>query len=345
MDENMTTKNKLLVEDARPETLQAIVALLTEQGYQVSAVAEDTTAHAEVSDFLDSIFQVSRDGLLSFRALRDEAGKIIDFDCTHANEIAAQMQQTPAEVLVGQSLLRQMPYFKELGLLDALINVVEQKQFLEQEVYLKEFNPPRWLQVNAVKYGDGLSMSVRDLTQRKELELQLAWQTTRDGLTQLANRRAVEEHFQREWKRCLRMQEPISVILADIDYFKFFNDSYGHLLGDECLIQVAKTLDKIAHRSTDLLGRFGGEEFILILPETPLPGAQKLAEEMARQVEALKIPHAMSSVSDYVTLSLGVASVIPGLEEADSEQLLVAADEALYTAKESGRNSICLAHP
>ena len=162
-----------------------------------------------------------------------------------------------------------------------------------------------------------------------------------DGLTQVANRRRFDEYLHEEWRRLAREQSPLSLILCDIDYFKLYNDNYGHLAGDFCLQQVAAVLRQCVRRPPDLVARYGGEEFALILPNTDARGAAFVAETVRQRVRGLRIPHAKSPVSQYVTLSLGVASTIPRLY-ASSQKLIGAADEALYQAKAEGRD--CLRH-
>ncbi len=157
-----------------------------------------------------------------------------------------------------------------------------------------------------------------------------------DGLTLVANRRRFDEYFDREWRRCARDQTPISLILCDIDYFKRYNDSCGHLAGDDCLRQVAAAINKGIMRPADLLARYGGEEFAVILPNTPSEGAVTVANRIQSQIRDLQIPHPASEMK-RVTLSLGVATKIPS-ESAKASELLAAADAALYLAKNQGRD-------
>jgi diguanylate cyclase (GGDEF)-like protein len=130
---------------------------------------------------------------------------------------------------------------------------------------------------------------------------------------------------------------PLSLILCDIDFFKKYNDTYGHQAGDACLRKVANALTFCAKRSVDLVARYGGEEFAVILPNTTTAGASQVAEEIREFVNSLKIPHAQSAVSEHVTLSLGVASMEPTLDTSPS-MLIATADAALYRAKAAGRN-------
>lgn len=161
-----------------------------------------------------------------------------------------------------------------------------------------------------------------------------------DGLTNIPNRRRFDETLENEWGRALRSKSPLSLIITDIDYFKGFNDYYGHAGGDQCLYSVAMALSSLMHRSSDMVARYGGEEFVAILPGTDLNGAATLAEYWRSVIEAMQIPHAKSGISDYVTVSVGYASTIPSKDQLPYV-LLGVADEMLYQAKDSGRNRIC----
>ncbi len=180
---------------------------------------------------------------------------------------------------------------------------------------------------------------VRDISERRLLEEQLQRLSTLDGLTEIGNRRLFDQVLDNEWKRSMRDQIPISLIMLDIDFFKLYNDTYGHQGGDTCLKQLAKALKDCVQRPADLVARYGGEEFAVILPETMLPGASKLAEAICLSIENLNIEHAKNSASPYVTVSLGVATLTPK-HGVLCEQIIAKADKALYQAKESGRNQV-----
>lgn len=160
-----------------------------------------------------------------------------------------------------------------------------------------------------------------------------------DGLTEIPNRRRFDEALKQEWQRAIRHSTAISLIMLDIDFFKLYNDSYGHQGGDDCLKKVAKCLDKAAQRETDIVARYGGEEFGVILPETGSKGAYEVAEALRARVEKENIPHKSSKVADHVTISVGVATWLPE-KGSDPDLLLAAADEALYESKEKGRNMV-----
>jgi len=160
-----------------------------------------------------------------------------------------------------------------------------------------------------------------------------------DGLTGLFNRRYLDEALKKEWRCALRTGEILSVLLIDIDFFKDYNDCYGHLEGDRCLQKVATVLKNSVLRSSDIVTRYGGEEFIIILPSTSRDGAIKVAKRLNEQLALLKIEHRGSSVSEYVTLSVGSTSVI-AKDFINEQGILEMADFALYQAKNQGRNRI-----
>ena len=164
-----------------------------------------------------------------------------------------------------------------------------------------------------------------------------------DGLTGISNRRQFDETLLREWRRLGRQSRPLSMLLCDVDYFKQFNDGYGHQVGDECLKAVARTLKDTLRRPADLVARYGGEEFAVILPDTEITGALQVAEAMRSAVEGLSITHSYSKGGNVVTISIGVASTTPSRTGSDSSVLLKRADDALYQAKQAGRNRIAAA--
>jgi diguanylate cyclase (GGDEF)-like protein len=161
-----------------------------------------------------------------------------------------------------------------------------------------------------------------------------------DALTGLANRRDFDERIDSEWRRCARSAKPLALIMIDIDYFKLFNDCYGHPAGDACLRQVALCLKGQVNRSPDLVARYGGEEFVCVLPETPMTGAQAKAQSLEAAVRGLGIAHQGTQVpGSVVTISLGVAVVVPTVADG-YESLVLCADRSLYLAKEAGRGQV-----
>jgi diguanylate cyclase (GGDEF)-like protein len=166
--------------------------------------------------------------------------------------------------------------------------------------------------------------------------------TSVDGLTGIANRRCFDEAIQREWQRARRNRLPLSVLMIDVDFFKQYNDGYGHQAGDECLVTVARALSEQLKRPGDLVARFGGEEFVVILPETNAIGAHRVAEDVCRAVAAMKLPHAYSGNGEFLTVSVGVGTAYPTPDDSSPglAVLLENADQALYTAKKAGRNQV-----
>ena len=199
---------------------------------------------------------------------------------------------------------------------------------------------------------DAAYQALRDLqrqledsnAQLEESNRELQRLSSLDGLTGIANRRQFDKMLDQEWQRALRNCSDLSLIMIDIDYFKLFNDTYGHQAGDDCLKTVALALDRIVHRPSDVVARYGGEEFALVLPETDSEGALRVAEKMRDAIARLSVRHEASKVADRISLSIGVATLSPrGSDNPDI--LLAAADDALYRAKHAGRNRIEVAHP
>lgn len=162
-----------------------------------------------------------------------------------------------------------------------------------------------------------------------------------DGLTNIPNRRYFDQQLQEEWQRNLRHSRPISLLMLDIDYFKRYNDHYGHGAGDDCLRRVARKLKDSLSRPMDLVARYGGEEFVVLLPETHEDGALHVANNLRVAIEALAIPHQYSCTASVVTLSIGTATHSQAHPKKNREKLLQAADSALYRAKKKGRNRVC----
>ena len=181
-----------------------------------------------------------------------------------------------------------------------------------------------------------LELEKRQLNRLSERMVQLARE---DGLTGLANRRHFNDSFMVEWERARRERQPLALVFIDVDHFKAYNDNHGHLEGDRALVAVASVIKPLARRAGDLAARYGGEEFVLLLPNTPAEGAREVAEEMLEAMDARKIPHKASSVGPYLSISIGVASLVPDVHLAPS-QLIDLADAALYAAKEGGRHQV-----
>jgi diguanylate cyclase (GGDEF)-like protein/PAS domain S-box-containing protein len=207
---------------------------------------------------------------------------------------------------------------------------------------------PRQWQLFEIDLMQQLAVQLSIAIQQSELYEQLSNANqaleslaTIDALTGISNRRRFDEFLQNEWQRLAREKQYLSLILCDIDYFKQYNDTYGHVAGDRCLQKVAQAVNQVVKRPADLAARYGGEEIVIVLPHTPPEGAYKLAQQMANVVRELKIEHRTSNISPYLTLSLGVAGCIPDYSVSPLT-LIEQADTALYQAKDGGRDRACL---
>lgn len=189
----------------------------------------------------------------------------------------------------------------------------------------------------------GLLSAIHFFSYYENVEEYLSDLAVNDGLTGIHNRRYFDEILAIEWKRAKREKSPLSLIMLDIDYFKKFNDTYGHQAGDECLIKVANAISDALRRSVDIVARYGGEEFVVILPNIELKDATHMAEKIRAQIVALEIEHKLSSISPFITMSLGVTSIVPSSDSSHAK-LLQSADEALYNAKLRGRNCVIVAY-
>jgi len=180
---------------------------------------------------------------------------------------------------------------------------------------------------------------LHDISHHKQSEDALQRAAMLDPLTKIANRRQFDAFLEKEWQRAIRNAQPLSLVVLDVDHFKLYNDTLGHAAGDTCLQQVAQALQGHAARPTDLAARYGGEEFVLLFGETPLDAATRLAEMIRTAVEALQLAHPRSPSSPWLTVSVGVATIVPTQLD-EIENLFVCADRAMYAAKAGGRNRV-----
>ena len=201
------------------------------------------------------------------------------------------------------------------------------------------------LEMGAIDYiSKPFSAPILKARVKNHLELKkyrdiLEKQSLMDGLTGIANRRYFDEIFDKEWRRTLRSYGTLSLVFIDIDYFKKYNDYYGHLAGDDCLRQVGSVLKDSLKRAGDVVARYGGEEFVIVLPATSFADATSVGEKVRSNIELLKIVHQRSEVSEHVTVSIGIATVIPE-KSMIAASLIEQADKALYQAKRQGRNRV-----
>ena len=212
-----------------------------------------------------------------------------------------------------------------------------------KHVIMKIYSPPHQKNSSIVSFFD-ITVRKKAQTALQEAHEKLRMLADIDELTQIGNRRRFDEQLNREWNRLKREGQPLSLIMSDVDCFKLYNDTYGHQKGDKCLRAIARAISKQVKRSIDQVARYGGEEFAIILPNTNSHGAVQVAEAINQSVEQLKIPNSASTVSDHITLSLGVSTLIPKNGRTPDE-LVAYADRALYEAKRQGRNRSVFSHP
>ena len=235
---------------------------------------------------------------------------------------------------------------READLRARVVAAIEAGNHWEDEIWGMREDGTRY-PVNAfaevVRGGDGgiehFVVVLHDVSAQKELEERLRELSATDGLTHIANRRAFDEALVREWERALRNGGPLSVIMADIDFFKRYNDQYGHVAGDVCLQQVAAALKAGVRQGGDLVARYGGEEFVVVLPGADEGAARAVAESLRHRVESLALPHEGNPGVGVVTISLGVATCLPSRDRQPTA-LVELADKQLYRAKAGGRNRV-----
>jgi diguanylate cyclase (GGDEF)-like protein/PAS domain S-box-containing protein len=323
---------------------------------QILGTSQDITQRKQVElelrksrDFREAIYNESTDAIF----LVDVPNPLI-LDCN--NRAVEMFAVTSKEELIGtngQNLQKRR--FTDDDMIKIVDDIVRLGFWCGEIEYITKNGVNFWgnLSVKRINIAGQVIDLVRvtDISNRKqaELALQQAEYNLRlanqeleklvniDGLTQIANRRCFDNRLKQEWQRLYREQEFLSLLLFDVDYFKLYNDTYGHQMGDECLIKIAHAVEQVICRPTDLVARYGGEEFVVILPNTNINGAIAVAERIHTAIKDLAIPHQASEVSNIVTISLGITSLIPTSELSPAD-LIEQADQALYRAKQQGRN-------
>lgn len=224
----------------------------------------------------------------------------------------------------------------EVGAVDYLFKPIEPIVLKSKVKVFLELHQQKWL---LKKQAELLELKIKELLDLKQVNCYLENLSTLDGLTGIPNRRSFDQFIVTSWKNAMREQQHLSVVIVDIDYFKEYNDHYGHLKGDDCLVLVAKTLLSSINRPIDLVTRYGGDEFMAVLPDTDMEGALLVAERMRKGIEQLALKHNYSEISSWVTISIGVAEIIPQPSDLIQE-FIEKVDTALYRAKEDGRNKV-----
>ncbi|WP_213804590.1 sensor domain-containing diguanylate cyclase [Granulicella sp. dw_53] len=347
---------RILCKNGEIKTILHSGVILPETGWALATFV-DITERKRNELFLQAAERAARENKAIYSLLLDHSPDMIiisSFDNTSRFVSPAVTQITgftPAEYLEIGALGSIHPEDLK-GAQDGIENL---KNGAVREVYsfqmLRKGGSYCWVEALAIGYSDpvtgkpaGYIATVRDVSEQRKREDALASEyrelsevAALDELTGIANRRTFNQTLEREALRHMRSNRDVSVLLLDVDYFKQFNDLYGHIPGDECLKQIATVLQRVLRRDPDLAARFGGEEFILLLPMTHLSGAEVIARKILQAIMDLAIPHADSPYG-VVTISIGVACWPPGIV-LDQKLLLEQADQALYRAKDGGRNT------
>ena len=341
----------------KPFQIEEVVARLENQltiQRQQRLLAKEVIQRREAEEvlyqsraLLASILNSSLDGIAAMQAVHNSTtGDIEDFRCLVINPVISRAFEHRREDMIGKLAMKKFMHSFAPELFARFVEIVEMGEPLERDFYYPS-GESCWYHFVAVKLGDGFAITIRDITVRKQMELALQDANQKleklanlDGLTNLANRRCFDNRLETEWLRLAREQQPLSLILFDVDKFKCYNDYYGHLAGDDCLVRLAQAVQQEVRRPADLVARYGGEEFVILLPNTDVEGGIKVAQSIQQAIHNLAIPHKHSHVKDIVTVSLGIASLIPRLE-VEPDTLVAHADKALYQAKEQGRDRYC----
>jgi diguanylate cyclase (GGDEF)-like protein len=324
MTEQNTSKGDLLVVDDNLENGNLIADMLTENGYEVRQVLSGKQALNLVSYdppelILLDIMMPEMDGY----------------------EVCQRIKSNPntADIPIIFISARGSLFDKVKGFQVGGVDYITKPFFLEEVLCRVQTH------LSNYRYQKTLAEQIA-AKEKAQQDLELANQkliklVNLDGLTGIPNRRYFDEFLTKEWYRLRREKQFLCLMMIDIDYFKPYNDTYGHTLGDEALKTVAQTLAQIVKRPADLVARYGGEEFVVILPNTDSEGAKQVAENIMTRMHQLAIPHQTSAISQYITLSIGIACLIPD-QDAEPEILINYADQALYLAKSQGRNCLMI---
>jgi diguanylate cyclase (GGDEF)-like protein len=333
-----------LIEIARTRTRLSHEMMFAEDVFERDKISQAITALA--SDFIKK-----RSELLALE-LSEEERQLIEAQqqyypivINNLDRIAElSVEDTESSILLARTLLmnKVMPTQEIVidGFMRLMEMIEEDVRTGSQSLYLrhKAHNETRYLTMFIIL---GISAIVMYLVIRNilKIETRLYKLSTSDALTGVLNRRSFDQRIQQEWKRALRSQEPLTLLFIDVDYFKKYNDVYGHQEGDRALVRIASLLSGFAHRSSDSVSRYGGEEFAIILPGVDEAGAKTVAERLLERVRMENIPHQGSDISEHVTVSIGQATMTPQME-GSYELLIKASDHALYQSKRSGRDRL-----
>ena len=324
--ENLPKKEYILVVDDTPHNLQLLLNMLTRKGYEAMGVSDGIKALADMQDKLPDLV-----------LLDINMPNINGFEVCQKLKSGDRTRDIPIIFVSARDEVLDKVQAFSLGGVDYItkpFQIAEVLARVENQLTLRRLQ--QQLQAQNEQLKQEIDHRVIAETLLQEANKKLEQLVNLDGLTQLATRRCFDEYLEQEWQRLGREQLPLSLIMCDIDFFKNYNDTYGHVAGDECLRKVSGVIKQSVRRPADLAARYGGEEFVLVLPNTDIEGAVSIAESIRHQLSDLAIPHEDSPVSQFVTLSLGVTCLTPKVDSNPSV-LLTAAYYAIYRDKELGR--------
>lgn len=307
-------------------------------------------AYSFIQDVLNSL----PGGIAVFQPMFDQQSDVYDFKLVIANTAFLRLvNETSSEVLGNEqkTLHALTANHSECKLFELCRQVIESEaadKSIQQDLLCFETpHKQQWIKAFASKLQDSVVISLCDISDSKSqisaleaMKQELYTLATTDVLTQVGNRYRFDSYFATEWERSLREQQPLSLMMVDVDKFKRFNDVCGHSVGDRCLQAVAQTLASVVKRPADLVARYGGEEFAIVLPDTSLAGAICMANAIQSKIRALRLPDVSAVECEQVRLSIGISCTVPQIQQA-SIDLLEAADSALYRAKSLGGNRNC----
>ncbi|GAB2876780.1 PleD family two-component system response regulator [Pseudoduganella ginsengisoli] len=315
-------KVRVLLVDDQLIIVEAVRRMLSEQAdiefhYVTDAsLAAQAAAQLHPTVILQDLVMPNVDGFALIKQYRDDE----------------TLQHVPVIVLSAKEDPKLKAHSFAVGANDYIVKLPDKLELLARVRYHSNAHISRLQRDQAFRF---LRESQKQLA---DANIELQKLAALDGLTGIANRRRFDDVMRVEWQRGQRDRQPLSLLMCDVDFFKLYNDAYGHLSGDLCLKKAAAVLTEHLKRPADLAARYGGEEFAIVLPDTPLAGAILVAEECVRHLENLRIAHS-GSQHGVVTMSIGVASVLP-TPESSVDELIAAADKALYAAKHGGRNQV-----
>ena len=329
-------KADILIVDDKPENLRLLATMLNKQGYEIRTAINGKlclrAAKAIVPDLI--LLDINMPDLNGYQVCQQlrKATPTQNVPIIFLSALSEPLDKVKAFQSGGNDYVS-----KPFQIEEVCIRIANQLKISSLQKQLEA--QKQELEWQNSRLETEIQSRIAAETQLLQINQQLQVLATKDSLTQLANRHLFDRFLSQEWRRMSREKLPLSLILGDVDYFKRYNDRFGHQKGDRCLQQVARAISDVVKRPADLVARYGGEEFAIILPNTNAQGAMSVAENIRQQVESLQIEHPESLVTNYVTISLGVACTVPDFKT-NPQKLIQTADDALYEAKQRRNQAV-----